>query len=57
MQLLHVVQFSCYYQSYHKQSSTVTYTPISEINEAIGDNVPLVSMIDLTPCDRKSSIA
>ena len=31
--------------------------PISEMNDDIGDNVPLVRMIDLTPCDRKSSIA
>lgn len=33
-----------------------TYIPISETNDIIGDNVPLVRMMDLTPCDFKSSI-
>ena len=34
-----------------------TYMLISEMNDESGDSVPLVRMIDLTPCDLKSSIA
>jgi len=40
-----------------KEDVVATHMLISEMNDESGDSVPLVRMIDLTPCDLKSSIA